>query len=102
MTFRLSDRWAKLLLLALARRYRVKPYRSRRWPETTIVLACPEDVLDDLSLEFEILNQGLANQLAQTTRRTILDKVGKVDDRTWLRGGASGDRTGWSSRGPDG
>jgi hypothetical protein len=87
VTFRLNDRWEKYLLLALAKRHGLKPYRNRRWPELTVVLAGPEDVLDDLSLQFEILSQGLNNQLAQITKLTIVEKVGPVSDLTWLRWG---------------
>jgi hypothetical protein len=39
VTFRLNDRWAKYLLLALASHHRLKPYRNPRWPELTVVLA---------------------------------------------------------------
>lgn len=87
VTFRLSDRWAKYLLLALARRYGLKASRNRRWPELTIVLSGPEDVLDDLALQFEILSQELVNELEQATRRIIVEKVGQMQDYTWLRWG---------------
>jgi len=59
VTFRLGDRWAKYLLLALAKHHGLKPYRNPRWPKLTVVLAGPEDLLDDLSLRFELLSQEL-------------------------------------------
>jgi hypothetical protein len=77
--------WSRYLLLALAKRYGLNASRNRRWPELTVVVAGPEDVLDDLALQFEILSQGLANDLAQTTRRIIGENVGQVQDYTWLR-----------------
>jgi hypothetical protein len=84
VTFRLNDRWAKYLLLALASHHRLKPYRNPRWPELTVVLAGPEDVLEDLSLQFELLSQGLDKQLAYVTKQIIVEKVGPVSDITWL------------------
>jgi hypothetical protein len=71
VTFRLSDRWAKYLLLALAKRYGLRASRNRRSPELTVVVTGPEDVLDDLALQFEIVSQGLANELEQA----ILDRL---------------------------
>jgi hypothetical protein len=44
----------------------------------------PEDVLEDLSLQFELLSQGLDKQFAHVTRQIIVEKVGPVSDITWL------------------
>jgi hypothetical protein len=37
ITFRLRDRWARYLLLALVKQYGVRTYRYRRWPELTVM-----------------------------------------------------------------
>jgi hypothetical protein len=87
VTFRLRDRWSKYLLLALAKHHGLKPYRNPRWQELTMALAGPEDVLDDLSLQFDLLSQGLNHELARVTRQTIVEKVGPVNDISWLRWG---------------
>ena len=87
MTIRVPDLWSKYLLLALARLHGLKPRRPPRWPKLTLMLEAPEPILEEVFLpQFDALGEALADQLTQTTKRFICEKVDReIHDRMWTR-----------------
>lgn len=76
MRFGLSDQWSRLLFLALARRYGLKPYRYHRQRLTTVMLRVPQGFVNEvLWPEFEQLNAALAQYLMEVTVRVIREEV---------------------------
>ena len=70
--FSLPDQWARGLLLALARRYDLSPYRRRGQRATTVMLrACPSFVDGTLWPEFQQLHAVLHRYLDEVTRQVI-------------------------------
>ena len=76
MRFGLSDQWSRLLFLALARRYGLKPYRYHRQRLTTVMLRVPQGFVNEvLWPEFEQLNAALKQYLMEVTVRVIREEV---------------------------
>ena len=76
MRFRLHDPWSRMLFLALARRYELKPYRLPRQHQQTIMLRVPQRFLNQtLWPEFVELNRELMRYLSEVTRRVITDAI---------------------------
>ncbi|MBI2739272.1 MAG: hypothetical protein HYX38_22360 [Rhodospirillales bacterium] len=76
MQFSMPDQWSRRLLVALCRRYGLKPYRYRRQRLTTVVLRVPRGFVDEvLWPEFGELNQALVNYLDEVTLRVIREEV---------------------------
>ena len=74
--FKLRDRWSHKLLIALLRRYQIRPYRYRGQRHTTILARVPRRFVQDvLWPEFEQLNQTLATFLAEVTDRVIAQGI---------------------------
>src|SRR5688572_21183840 len=66
--FALSDVWQRQLLLALMRRYGLRPYRRRGQRRTTVMLSAPPSFVDGtLWPEFQQLSKVLQQYLAETT-----------------------------------
>jgi len=75
-TFTLRDEWSRRLLVALMRRYGIRPYRYRRQRYTTVMARVPRRfVTETLWPEFRELNQTLAAFLAQVTERVISEGI---------------------------
>ena len=71
-TFTLRDRWSHKLLIALMRRYNIRPYRYRGQRHTTIVARVPAKFVDEtLWPEFQQLDRTLATFLQEMTDRVI-------------------------------
>jgi hypothetical protein len=76
MQFSMPDQWSRLLFLALARRYGLKPYRLRRQRRNTVMIRVPQAFVDNvLWPEFVELNAALAAYLHEVTLRVISDEV---------------------------
>jgi hypothetical protein len=76
MQFSMSDQWSRLLFVALARRYGLKPYRLYRQRLTTVMLRVPRGFVDQvLWPEFQELNQALKEYLLAVTTRVIREEV---------------------------
>jgi hypothetical protein len=76
MQFSLVDQWSRLLFLALARRYGLKPYRLPRQRRNTVMIRAPQGFVDQvLWPEFVELNEALVAYLHEVTLRVIRDEV---------------------------
>ena len=76
LQFSMADHWSRMLFLALARRYGLKPYRYRRQRLTTVVIMVPQGFVDQVLMpEFTALNQALVQYLHDVTLRVIRDEV---------------------------
>ena len=68
----LPDVWSRKLLLALLRRYDLKPYRFRGQRYTTVMVRAPQKFVQETLLpEFEQLNAELRRYLDEVTERVI-------------------------------
>lgn len=71
-SFKLQDRWSHKLLIALLRRYQIRPYRYRGQRYTTIMARVPTRFVNEtLWPEFEELNKTLVTYLNEMTDRVI-------------------------------
>jgi hypothetical protein len=76
LQFSMADQWSRLLFLALARRYGLKPYRLPRQRRNTVMIRAPQGFVDQvLWPEFVELNEALVAYLHQVTLRVIRDEV---------------------------
>lgn len=70
--FTLPDMWSKKLLLALLRRYGLKPYRYRGQRRTTVMVRVPKRFVDEtLWPHFEQASQELRQHLDQLAAEVI-------------------------------
>jgi hypothetical protein len=70
--FRLTDVWSRRLLLALMRRYGIRPYRYPGQRHTTVMARVPRGFVDQtLWPEFVELDEVLRRYLEETTERVI-------------------------------
>ncbi|MEK7754106.1 MAG: hypothetical protein AAB654_19435 [Acidobacteriota bacterium] len=70
--FRLTDVWSRRLLLALMRRYGIRPYRYGRQRHTTVMAKVSRGFVEEtLWPEFVELNEVLRRYLEETTERVI-------------------------------
>ena len=71
-SFNLRDRWSHKLLIALLRRYQIRPYRYRGQRYTTVMARVPTGFVNEtLWPEFQELDRTLAAFLSQVTDRVI-------------------------------
>ena len=76
MRFSVSDPWSRQLLIALCRRYGIRPYRYPRMRRQTIVVKAPRSFLEGvLWPEFEQINAALVAYLSSVTERVIREEV---------------------------
>ena len=76
MQFSLADRWQRLLLSALCRRYGLTPYRYRRQRYTTLMVRVKRSFLDRILWpEYVELRHALDEYLAAATDRIIRDEI---------------------------
>ena len=74
--FSVADTWSRQLLIALCRRYGIKPYRYPRMHRQTIVVRAPRSFIDTvLWPEFEAINAALIEYLSSITERLIREEV---------------------------
>ena len=71
-SFNLRDRWSHKLLIALLRRYQIRPYRYRGQRYTTVMARVPTGFVNEtLWPEFQELDRTLATFLNEVTDRVI-------------------------------
>ena len=71
-SFKLRDQWSNRLMIALLRRYGLRPYRYPRQRYTTIMARVPKRFVNEtLWPEFVELNRTLTSYLADVTQRVI-------------------------------
>lgn len=69
-----ADSYMRQLLIALARRYDLKPYRYPRQRYSTLVIRAPERFLKETFLpEYERMGEVLAAHLTEFTKRVVTD-----------------------------
>jgi hypothetical protein len=74
--FRLTDVWSRRLLLALLRRYGIRPYRYAGQRQTTVMAKVPNGFVETtLWPEFVELDKVLRLYLEQTTERVIRESL---------------------------
>jgi hypothetical protein len=74
--FSIPDPWARMLFVALCRRYGLRPFRYRRMHRQSIVVKAPESFMEGvLWPEFEELSAVLTDYLAEITDRVIREAV---------------------------
>jgi hypothetical protein len=68
------DRYQRQLLIALARRYDLKPYRYQRQRYSTLIIRAPERFLKETFLpEYDRMVEVLGTHLAEVTQRVVAD-----------------------------
>ncbi|MEA2904722.1 MAG: hypothetical protein QOI12_2109 [Alphaproteobacteria bacterium] len=76
MQFSIADPWARLLFMALCRRYGLAPYRHHRQRRTTVMVRLPRSFMETvLWPEFRQLEAELRSYLQEVTERLIRDEV---------------------------
>ncbi len=74
--FTLADMWSRKLLVALLRRYGIKPYRYYRQRKTTVMAKVPESFVDEtLWPQFQKLADTLQDYLSEVTDRVIKEGI---------------------------
>ena len=85
--FRLNDLWSRRLLLALLRRYGIRPYRYSGQRHTTVMAKVSRSfVQETLWPEFEELDKVLHSYLAETTERVIREGLNADSSEAEVRG----------------
>ena len=70
------DRYERHLLLALARRYDLKPYRYQRQRHSTLIIRAPERFLQETFLpEYDRMAEVLSTHLSELTKRVVEDAL---------------------------
>lgn len=73
---RLTDEWTRRVLLALARRYGLEPYRYKGQRYTTVMLKAPKSFVDETFWpEFQELSKTLQAYLSEVTNRVISEVI---------------------------
>jgi len=76
MQFSIADPWARLLFMALCRRYGLAPYRYHRQRRSTVMLRVPRSFMEVvLWPEFRELEAELRRYLEEVTQRVIREAV---------------------------
>ena len=76
MQFSLPDVWRRRLMVALCRRYGLKPYRYQRQRHTTLMVRVPRSFLDrTLWPEYLELSNVLNEYLEEATERIIREEI---------------------------
>jgi len=74
--FRLADMWSRRLLVALLRRYGIRPYRHPRQKHTTVMAKVSEKFVEEtLWPEFRELDNTLRTYLDEITDRVIREGI---------------------------
>ena len=70
--FSMPDPWSRRLLVALLRRYQIRPYRYPRQRRTTVMVRAPSQVIDEVVWpEFLRIRTVLQEHLLEITNRII-------------------------------
>jgi hypothetical protein len=75
-SFKLRDQWCNRLMVAVLRRYGLRPYRYPRQRYTTIMVRAPKRFVNEtLWPEYVELNRTLYNYLSEVTERVIAQGI---------------------------
>lgn len=75
-TFTLNDHWSRQLLVALLRRYQIRPYRYPRQRYTTVKAKVPKKFIDEvLWPQYKELSKVLNQYLSEVTQRVIAQAI---------------------------
>ncbi len=78
LRFSIPDAWSRQLLIALCRRYGLRPFRHRRMHRQTIIIKAPKSFIEQvLWPEFQELNAALIAYLSEITEKVIREEVHK-------------------------
>jgi len=78
LRFSIPDAWSRRLLIALCRRYGLRPFRHRRMHRQTIIIKAPKSFIEQvLWPEFQELNAALIAYLSEITEKVIREEVHK-------------------------
>jgi hypothetical protein len=76
MRISINDAWSRQLLIALCRRYGLRPYRYPRMHRQTLIVKAPRSLVETVLLpEFEAINAALIEYLSSITERIIREEV---------------------------
>jgi hypothetical protein len=76
MQFSIHDPWSRHLLIALCRRYGIRPYRYPRQRRTTLMVRAPRPFIEQVLLpQFRDLDDDLRGYLQEVTLKIIRDEV---------------------------
>jgi hypothetical protein len=76
MRFTINDTWSRQLLIALCRRYGLRPYRYPRMHRQTLIVKAPRTFVETVLLpEFNAINAALIEYLSSITERIIREEV---------------------------
>ena len=85
--YTMRNLWSKRLLLALLRRYGLRPYRYHRQRETTVMVRIPRSFEATLWAEFLALDEALQGHLHAVAERVIAEAIGSdTSDAEEVRG----------------
>jgi hypothetical protein len=74
--FTLGDRWSRKVLVALLRRYGIRPYRYRRQRHTTVMAKVSRRFVNEtLWPEFDEISRTLRTYLDDVTERVIAEAI---------------------------
>ena len=74
--FTLSNHWSRSLMVALLRRYGVRPYRYRKQRHTTVMARVPVSFVENtLWPEFEAIDKVLQKHLDEVAERIITEAI---------------------------
>ena len=74
--FSVPDIWSRQLLIALCRRYGIRPFRYRRMHRQTVIVKAPRSFVDQvLWPEFQDLSAALSAYLSAITEKLIREEV---------------------------
>jgi hypothetical protein len=74
--FTLPDMWQRKVMVALIRRYGLKPYRYSRQRHTTVMTKAPQRFVDEtLWPEFQEISQTLHTYLSEVTERVVSEVI---------------------------
>lgn len=74
--FRMNNMWSRKLLVALMRRYGLRPYRRYRQRYTTVMAKVPASFVEEvLWPEFKQLDKTLRDYISEVTERVIAESI---------------------------
>jgi len=74
--FTATDAWSRKVLIALLRRYDLKPYRYRGQRHTTVMVKVPKSFVDDtLWPEYQQIASAMRSYIGQVTDRILAEVI---------------------------
>jgi hypothetical protein len=85
-SLRTPDNWHKKLLLAICRKYGLKPYRYKRQKYTTVMLKINEDFLNKVVWKEYLEYSDHLEKLVNTVTDELINKIHKDEDEDIIHG----------------